>query len=97
MMPLSWRTAMAAQIKPFLVPTEVVRDPSVMSGEPVIRGTRILAETILTYLRSGSSRREIFADYPSLPVDSIEAVAAWAKTTYGPNWQSPVGRGDALR
>ena len=88
---------MAARMKPVLVPTEVVRDPSMMSGEPVIRGTRILAETILTYLRSGSSRREIFADYPSLPVDSIDAVAAWAEITYGPNWQSPAGQGEVSR
>jgi Protein of unknown function (DUF433) len=26
------------------------RDPAIMSGEPIVRGTRILAETILNYL-----------------------------------------------
>jgi len=70
------------------VRTEVVVDPTVMSGEPVVRGTRILARTILNYLRSGHRAEEIFKDYPSLPVDGIEAVERWAQTTYGPDWKS---------
>jgi uncharacterized protein (DUF433 family) len=59
-----------------------------MSGDPVVRGTRILAETILSYLRADCSAEEIFRDYPSLLVDGIEAVARWAETTYGPGWKS---------
>ena len=42
-----------------IVPAEIVSDPSVMSGAPVVRGTRVQAETILTYLRAGHSSREI--------------------------------------
>lgn len=60
------------------VPAEVVTDPSVMSGEPVVRGTRVPAETILAYLRAGLSPQEIFEDYPTLPLDGIEAVERWA-------------------
>ena len=67
---------------------EVVSDPSVMSGDPVVRGTRVPAETIMAYLRAGHSPEEIFQDYPSLPVDGIEAVIRWAETTYGPQWRS---------
>jgi uncharacterized protein (DUF433 family) len=70
------------------VRTEVVSDPTVMSGDPVVRGTRILAETILSYLRSNYAATEIFRDYPSLPVDGIDAVVRWAETTYGPDWKS---------
>ena len=47
------------------VPAQVVGDPSVMDGIPVVRGTRIPAETILAYLRAGHSHREIFEDYPT--------------------------------
>jgi len=68
--------------------TEVVTDPAVMSGDPVVHGTRILAETIVSYLRSGYSPREIFEDYPSLPSDGIDAVVRWAETTYGPGWKT---------
>lgn len=67
---------------------EIVTDPSVMSGEPVVRGTRILADTIVSYLRADCLPEEIFRDYPSLPIDGIEAVARWADKTYGPDWKS---------
>lgn len=75
---------------------EVVSDPAVMSGDPVVRGTRVPAETIMAYLRAGHSPEEIFQDYPSLPVDGIEAVIRWAEATYGPQWRSielPAGAG----
>jgi uncharacterized protein (DUF433 family) len=62
-------TVMAAPRRTAAVRTEVVSDPTVMSGDPVVRGTRILAETILSYLRAGCPAEEIFRDYPSLPVD----------------------------
>jgi uncharacterized protein (DUF433 family) len=66
---------------------EVVRDPTVMSGDPVVRGTRVPAETILAYLRAGYSAQEIFTDYPSLPVDGIDAVIRWAEATHGADWR----------
>jgi uncharacterized protein (DUF433 family) len=57
---------------------EVIVDQSVMGGEPVVRGTRIPAVTIAAYLAAGRSDQEIFEDYPSLPVDGIEAVRRWS-------------------
>ena len=75
------------------VAAEVVRDPSVMSGDPVVRGTRVPAETIVAYLRAGRTHREIFEDYPTLPVDGIGAVMAWAEKEFGPNWRSVPARG----
>jgi uncharacterized protein (DUF433 family) len=70
------------------VRTEVVSDATIMSGDPVVRGTRILAETILSYLRDNCSPQEIFHDYPSLPLDGIDAVARWAETIYGSDWKT---------
>jgi uncharacterized protein (DUF433 family) len=61
-------------------PAEVISDPSVMGGAPVIRGTRIPAVTIAAYLQAGRTDREVFEDYPSLPVDGIEAVRRWQKS-----------------
>jgi uncharacterized protein (DUF433 family) len=71
-----------------IVKTEIVSDPGVMSGEPVVRGTRIPAHTIIAYLRAGHTAREIFEDYPTLPVDGIDAVVAWAESCYGKDWRS---------
>ena len=74
---------MVALRKSLQVPAEVVVDPSVMSGDPVVRGTRIPAETIVAYLKAGRSAREIFEDYPTLPIDGIAAVERWAEATHG--------------
>lgn len=41
---------------------------------------------ILIHLRAGYSRRDIFDNYPSLPVGGIDAVIAWAEKTIGPDW-----------
>ena len=71
------------------VASKVVSDPSVMSGEPVVRGTRIPAMTIVAYLGAGRTNREIFEDYPTLPVDGIDAVVAWAEEYLGPDWRNP--------
>lgn len=71
------------------IKAEVVSDPTVMSGDPVVKGTRILAETILGYLRADYSPQAIFEDYPSLPVDGIDAVARWAEKTYAPTGSRP--------
>jgi uncharacterized protein (DUF433 family) len=68
--------------------SEVVRDPAIMSGDPTVSGTRILAETILAYLRSNAPNEEIRKDYPSLPADGIEAVVRWAEITHGKDWKS---------
>lgn len=69
------------------ISAEVISDPSVMSGEPVVRGTRVPAQTIIAYLRGGYDARQIFEDYPSLPVDGIDAVVRWAEVTYGADWR----------
>jgi uncharacterized protein (DUF433 family) len=61
-----------------ILPAEVSSNPDIMGGMPCVRGTRVPAETIVAYLRAGYSRREIFEDYPSLPLDGIDAVKAWA-------------------
>jgi uncharacterized protein (DUF433 family) len=87
---------MEALRKPPAITAEVVSDPTVMSGDPVVKGTRILAETILGYLRADYAPQAIFEDYPSLPVDGIDAVARWAEQTYGAGWRS-AAPGTAIR
>ena len=79
---------MVALRRPPRVPAEIICDPSVMSGDPVVRGTRVPAETIVAYLRAGHTAQEIFEDYPTLPIDGIDAVIRWAEETYGPEWRT---------
>jgi uncharacterized protein (DUF433 family) len=55
---------------------EVERVPGKMNGEPVIKGTRVLAETIVSNFESGSSIEEIHENYPHVPMDAIRKVIA---------------------
>jgi uncharacterized protein (DUF433 family) len=55
----------------------IVTDQSILSGMPVVSGTRIPAETILAEIRTGKSRFDIFRSYPSLPADGIDARLSW--------------------
>lgn len=64
----------------------------VMGGEPVISGTRVPVETILICLKTGSTAREIYEDFPTLPAGSIEAATEWAIHTFGKSWQEKLGR-----
>lgn len=60
---------------PRRLPSAVIKDPHVMGGVPVIRGTRIPAHLILSLVRQGATVVELLDDYPSLyPEDIAEAV-----------------------
>ena len=53
--------------------------PGKMSGRPVIKGTRILADTIVEDSELGESIDAIHENYPSLPKDKIRILLAFAK------------------
>ena len=83
---------MVAKQRQSRVPAEVVSDATVMGGIPVVRGTRVPAETIVAYLRAGRSPQEIFESYPSLPADGIAAVVSWAEENLGTDWRGNQAR-----
>ena len=56
----------------------VERIPGKISGRPVIRGTRILADTIVQDFELGSSLEEILENYPDLAVDTIQRLISFA-------------------
>jgi uncharacterized protein (DUF433 family) len=79
---------MALIRRPPVFPAEVVSDPEVMSGDPVVRGTRVPAHTVLACLRAGETHVEIFEAYPTLPIDGIEAIIRWAEANIGSQWRT---------
>ena len=56
-------------------------DPSVMTGKPVIKGTRIPVELIVRMLAQGIPDREILQEYPRLAPDDVRAALAYAAHT----------------
>lgn len=56
----------------------IVRNPAIMGGEPVIRGTRVLLRTVLATLAEGATPEQILADFPTLTAEDVRAVIAFA-------------------
>jgi uncharacterized protein (DUF433 family) len=47
---------------------------NVLSGKPVIKGTRLSVEHIINLLASGWSENQILENYPRLSKESLQAV-----------------------
>jgi len=54
--------------------------PGKVSGVPLVVGTRIPADVIFDYVDSGSPLEEIVADYPSLSMETVQSLAAFAES-----------------
>ena len=52
--------------------------PSIRSGKPCIKGTRITVYDVLEYPAGGMIQDQILADFPSLTGDDIRACLAFA-------------------
>ena len=52
--------------------------PKVMTGKPVIQGTRLSVEFILNVLAQGDTVEDILAEYPGLIKDDIQACLLFA-------------------
>lgn len=59
--------------------TRIVMRPGILGGKPVIRGTRISVEFVLSLLSSGMSVEEILAEYQHLTREDILATLHYAE------------------
>ena len=51
----------------------IVIDPDICNGQPIVRGTRVTAQTILEFLAAGDSVADILDGFPSLEKDDVLA------------------------
>ena len=56
----------------------IVRDPRIVGGEPVLKGTRVTLKTVLASLAEGATTAEILADFPTLSEEDVRAAIAFA-------------------
>ena len=56
----------------------IVWDPKIMSGKPVIKGTRIPVENVLRWLGRGTSVETLLDEYPTLTREDIQAAQTFA-------------------
>ena len=60
-------------------PTDrIMIDPEVLSGKPVIKGTRIPVYLIIELLANGMTEKEILRQYPTLRKEDIKAALVYA-------------------
>ncbi|MDD2754559.1 MAG: DUF433 domain-containing protein [Methanothrix sp.] len=56
----------------------IVSDPRILTGKPVIKGTRLAVEFILDLLANGWSEVEISKNYPRLTHEDIQTCLCYA-------------------
>jgi uncharacterized protein (DUF433 family) len=56
----------------------IVINPRVMVGKPIVRGTRLTVEYILSLLAHGATEAEILAEYDGLTRADIQACLLFA-------------------
>lgn len=58
---------------------EIVSQSDIMGGKPVIAGTRITVEHILSCMAAGQSVERLMEDYPDLTREGIAAALEYAR------------------
>ena len=76
----------------------IVLDPEVITGKPVIRGTRLTVEHILNLMAHGATAAEITAEHDGLSLEDIQACLLFAAQSLGDTAFMPLGieRPDAV-
>jgi uncharacterized protein (DUF433 family) len=59
----------------------ITMNPKVMTGKPVIKGTRLTVEFILNLMAHGATIEEIIAEYKGLKKEDIQACILFASKT----------------
>ncbi len=57
----------------------VERNPAIMGGEPVVRGTRVPIRTVAGLIAQGESREIMREDYPQVPEEAYAVAVRWAR------------------
>jgi uncharacterized protein (DUF433 family) len=58
----------------------IIQDSKILVGKPVIKGTGIPVELVLGHLAANRDLTELFATYPRLTIEDVQACLAYAET-----------------
>lgn len=70
----------------------IVLDPSILTGKPIIKGTRLAVEFIIDLLAQGWSEQDILDNSPGITTEDIRACLAYARDSLGAERVYPLGR-----
>ena len=54
--------------------SEVVRNPEILGGVPVFRGTRVPVRNLFDYLMRGGTVEEFLGDFPTVSFEQVRQV-----------------------
>ena len=57
----------------------ITLDPAILTGKPVVRGTRLSVEFIIGMMAEGWTEPDILSEYPGLYPEDIKACLAYAR------------------
>ncbi len=69
----------------------IVRDPKIMVGKPVVRGTRIPVERVRQHLEGPLDVDDLFLAYPRLTAADVRACLGYARTALEGNRAAAIG------
>jgi len=58
----------------------ILKDPDILGGTPVFRGTRVPYQALLDYLEGGQTIDEFLDDFPTVSRDAAVAALEFAKS-----------------
>jgi uncharacterized protein (DUF433 family) len=65
---------------PMMWSERIVIDPEILTGKPVVKGTRLAVEFIVDLLAQGWSQEDILRNYPGLTKEDIQACLSYASS-----------------
>ena len=57
---------------------QLIIDPEILQGKPIVRGTRLAVELIVDLIAQGWSHDEVLHNYPNLTEEDITACLKYA-------------------
>ena len=71
----------------------IVLDPAILTGKPVVRGTRLSVEFIVGLLAQGWSEADILRNYPGFTREDIAACLSYAAESLQSERVYPIAAG----
>lgn len=71
---------------------QIVVNPEILAGKPILEGTRLSVEHVLGLINSGMSYAQIIEEYPELNEESLHAVRAFDSSRTADSGRSNTSR-----
>lgn len=57
----------------------IILDPAILTGKPVVKGTRLAVEFVIELMAQGWSEQQILSNYPVLTHEDVVACLSYPK------------------